>query len=166
MNFFSFPKDNLTSSFLLRVTAGSIFIGKWLYYYMYLFLTTTGVLLCCFYFTSSTVTNYFIIPLTENIIVFFFSFRLTWIQIYLLFSITSCGKLMHVFYTDIGMLSFLDNSPSTITIHIQAMFPEPIAKLFNELKLYLGCCEGGLAYRELSFFISQGVFFIARTPNC
>ena len=31
------------------------------------------------------------------------------------FSATSCGKLMHVFYTDIGFLFFfLDFSPSTI----------------------------------------------------
>ena len=32
----------------------------------------------------------------------------------MLLSTTSCGKLMHVFYTDRGLLSFLDNSPSTI----------------------------------------------------
>ena len=36
----------------------------------------------------------------------FFYFRLTSIQIGLLLSITSCGKLMHVFSTDIGLHFF------------------------------------------------------------
>ena len=56
----------------------------------------------------------FAIVITQSTIVFFFCFRLSSLQIGVLLSITSCGKLMHVFSTDIGLLFFLDHSPSTI----------------------------------------------------
>ena len=56
----------------------------------------------------------FLLVLIQNTI-FFFYFRSTSIQMAPSFSTTSCGKLMHVFYTDIGFLFFvLDYSPSTI----------------------------------------------------
>ena len=50
-------------------------------------------------------------------------------------------------------------------IYIQAMFPESIAELFNQSKLYHGCCEGGFVQRGNDYFHNAGGFLYCNYAN-
>ena len=85
--------QKLTSSFLLRVTTDRFFTVAWVYstnfpdynYVRYADFSLTVVYLVVF-----------VILITQSIIASFSYFRLTSVQISLLFSIASSGKLMHM----------------------------------------------------------------------